>query len=102
MPIELNGTVSDRSKSLPINSGVPRPSVRSSISALVHDLIPREMIAAYAVLKKAAAEANRASGPIGRNATSEPLAPRDLLARVTADATTALLRLPKIRSETSF
>ena len=27
-----------------------------------HDLIPREMIAAYAVLKKAAAEANRASG----------------------------------------
>ena len=46
----------------PTSSGARRRSARSSISASAHDLIPREMITAYAILKKAAANANHAGG----------------------------------------
>ena len=53
-------TASARSRCPPTSCGARRPSARSSISASARILIPREMITAYAILKKAAAIANHA------------------------------------------
>ncbi len=51
-----------KSKFPPTSFGEHKPNGRWEHFSIGTDLIPREMIASYAILKKAAAEANHAGG----------------------------------------
>src|SRR5499426_2571801 len=52
----------------PTSSGAHKPNGPWSISASAKDLIPREMITAYAILKTGAASANQAGGRLNDQA----------------------------------